>query len=133
MNYLVDAEGRGGFENLEGTAHIEVKEIVRIFLAAIFVDAVPSGDVDDAIAAAKCLRQLRPVQNGPIDEQRSLFQIPRSANIQNDRRVAFIEQPGYEGLAEISRPSGQKHLHYLLPYLRRSAGQYAGRPDRLSA
>src|SRR6516165_11120636 len=48
---LADAGGRGGFENLEGPAHIEVEKIVSVFLAAIFVDAVPGGDVDDAVAA----------------------------------------------------------------------------------
>jgi hypothetical protein len=58
--------------------------------------------VDDAIAPTKCLRQLRPVQNGPFDKQRSLFQIPRRANVENERRVASAEQPRYEGLAEIS-------------------------------
>ena len=42
-----------GFENLEGAAYIKVEEIVSVFLAAIFVDAVPGGDVDDAVAAAK--------------------------------------------------------------------------------
>ena len=65
---LVDAERNGRFENLEGAAHIEVEEIVSVLLAAILVDAVPGGDVDDAAAAAKYLRQLRAVQNGPLDE-----------------------------------------------------------------
>src|SRR3977135_1558898 len=65
---LVDAGGSGGFENLEGAAHIEVEEIVSVFLAAIFVDAVPGGDVDDAVAAAQYFRQLRTVQNGALDE-----------------------------------------------------------------
>src|ERR1700730_11046612 len=65
---LTDAGGSGGFENLEGAAHIEVEEIVSVFLAAILVDAVPGGDVDDAVAAAKYLRQLRAVQHGPLDE-----------------------------------------------------------------
>src|SRR5215469_6312435 len=50
---LANAGGSSGFENLEGAAHIEVEEIVSIFLAAIFVDAVPGGDVDDAVEAAK--------------------------------------------------------------------------------
>jgi hypothetical protein len=112
---LVDAVGSGGFEYLEGAAHIQVKEIVGIFVAAIFVDAVPGGDVDDAIAAAQCLCQLRPVQNGPLDKQRSLFQIPWSAKVENDRCVALGKQPGHKGLAEISGPSGQHHLHSLLP------------------
>ena len=40
-------------ENLEGAAHIEVEEIVSVFLAAIFVDAVPRGDVDDAVQPRK--------------------------------------------------------------------------------
>src|SRR3954451_21555087 len=62
---LADAGGRGGFENLEGATHIEVEEIVSVFLAAIFVDAVPGGDVGDAIAAVKYLGQLRAVQHGP--------------------------------------------------------------------
>ena len=70
---LVDAEGSGRFKNLEGAAHIEVKEIVRIFVAAIFVDAVPGGYVDDAIAPAKYPCQLRPVQNGPLDKHGFLF------------------------------------------------------------
>jgi hypothetical protein len=87
-------------------AHIEVKEIVRIFLGAIFVDAVLGGYVDDAIAAAKGVCQLRPVQNGSLDKYRSLFQIPWSTNIQNHRHMIFVEQHGYNGLAEISRPSG---------------------------
>jgi len=51
VNDLTDAGGRGSFENLEGAAHIEVEEIVSVFLAAIFVDAVPGGDVDDAVAS----------------------------------------------------------------------------------
>src|SRR5689334_1868575 len=102
---LADASGSGGFENLEGAAHIEIEEIVSVFLAAIFVDAVPGGDVDDAVAAAKDLRQLRAVQNGRLDEYGSLVQRPWGANIENDRRIAFFEQPGYEGLPEISRSS----------------------------
>src|SRR5690349_16119512 len=40
---LTYAGGSGGFANLEGAAHIEVEEIVSVFLAAIFVDAVPGG------------------------------------------------------------------------------------------
>src|SRR6516162_9204753 len=108
---LTDAAGRGGFENFEGAAHIEVEEIVRVFLAPIFVDAVPGGDVDDAVAAAKYLRQLRAVQDGPLDELHSPVQIRWYADIENDRRVTFAEQPGYEGLPEISRSSGQQHLH----------------------
>jgi hypothetical protein len=76
-----------------------------------FMDAVPGGYVNDEVAAAKYLRELRPVQNRRLDKHRSLFQIPRRANIQNDRRVALAEQHGHEGLAEISLPSGQKHLH----------------------
>src|SRR5271169_6200865 len=48
---LADAGRSSGFENLEGAAHIEVEEIVSVFLAAIFVDAVPGGDVDNAVAA----------------------------------------------------------------------------------
>ena len=55
---LTDAGGSGGFENREGAAHIEVEELVRVLLAAIFVDAVPGGDVGDAVAAAKYFRQL---------------------------------------------------------------------------
>jgi hypothetical protein len=96
---LADAGGSGGLENLEGAAHIEVEEIVRVFLAPIFVDAVPGGDVDDAVAAAKYLRQLRAVQNRPLDEYGFLSQRRWRANIENDRRVALTEQPGYEGLA----------------------------------
>src|SRR5262245_57423040 len=58
---LTDAGGSGSFENLEGAAHIEVEEIVSVLLTAIFMDTVPGGNVDDAVAAAKYLRQLRPV------------------------------------------------------------------------
>jgi len=112
-----DAEGSRRLKNLESAAHIKIKEIVRVFLAAAFVDTVPGGDVDNALAAAKYVCQFRPVQNGPLDKHPSLFQIPWRTNIQNDRCVAFGKQHRYEGLAEISRPSGQKHLHYLLPYL----------------
>jgi len=108
---LADAGGSGGFENLEGAAHVEVEEIKGVFVAAIFMDAVPGGYVNDEVAAAKYLRELRPVQNRRLDKHHSLFQIPRRAIIQNDRRVALAEQHGHEGLAEISRPSGQKHLH----------------------
>jgi hypothetical protein len=64
---LANAGGSSGFENLEGAAHIEVEEIVRILLAPVFVDAVPGGDVNDAVAAAKYLRQLGAVQNRPLD------------------------------------------------------------------
>src|SRR5215475_3708570 len=67
-----DTGGRGGFENLKGAAHIEVEEIVSVFLAAIFVDTVPGGDVDDAVAAAKYVGQLRAVQDRPLDEHGSL-------------------------------------------------------------
>ena len=74
--------------------HIEVEEIVGGFLAAIFVDAVPGGDVDDAVAAAKDMRQLRAVQNGPLDELRSPVQMQWFANIENDRGITFVEQPG---------------------------------------
>src|SRR6516162_1091870 len=49
---LTDAGGLGSFENLEGAAHIEVEKIASVFLAAIFMDAVPGRDVDDAVAAA---------------------------------------------------------------------------------
>jgi hypothetical protein len=38
---LVDAGGSGRPENLEGAAHIEVEEVVGVFLAAIYVDTVP--------------------------------------------------------------------------------------------
>jgi hypothetical protein len=55
---------------------VQIKEIVRIFLAASFVDTVPGGDVDDAIAATEYFLQLRPIQNGPLDKHRSLFQNP---------------------------------------------------------
>src|SRR5206468_5049895 len=104
---LADADGSGRFKNLEGAAHIQVKEIVGIFVATTFVDTVPGGYVDDAVAAAKYLRQLRPVQNGPLDKNGFFFQIPWSENIQNDRCVTLVEQHGYESLAEISRPSGE--------------------------
>ena len=50
-DYLVDAEGNGRLENLEGPTHIQVKEIVGIFRATHFVDTVPGSDVDNAIAA----------------------------------------------------------------------------------
>jgi hypothetical protein len=59
--------------------------------------------------------------------------MPRRAKVENDRRVALVEQLGREGLAEISRPSGQKDFHHLTPDLPTLPGQYAGRPDRLSA
>ena len=75
------------------------------------MDTVPGGDVNDAIAAAKYFRQFWPVEDRALDKQRSRLQIPRSTNIQNHRRIAPVEQPGYESLAEISRPAGQKHLH----------------------
>ena len=45
------------------------------------------------------------------------------ANIENDRRVAFVEQRGYEGLSEISRSSRQQHLHGLFPDLHLSGTQ----------
>ena len=89
--------------------------------------------MDDAIAAAKCLGQLRPVQNGPLDKQRSLFHMPRRANVENDQRVASVEQPGHEGLAEISRPSGQKDFHHIIPDLPALPEQYSGKSDRLPA
>ena len=76
---------------------------------------MPGGDVDDAVAAAKYLRQLRAVQYRPLDELDSLVQRHWRANIENDRRVALVEQPGYEGLPEISRSSGQQHLRGLFP------------------
>src|SRR6516165_1869281 len=114
---LIDAGRCGGFENLEGAAHIEVEKIVGVFFAAIFVDAVPGGDVDDTVATAKYLRQRRAVQNGPFDEHGSLVQRRRRSNIENDRRVTFVEQLGYEGLPEISRSPGQQHLHGLFPGL----------------
>src|SRR6516162_11229403 len=100
---LVDAGGGRGFEDLEGATHIQVKEIVGVFLAAVFVDPVPGGDVDDAVASANYLRQRQPVQNGLLDKHDSLFQMPRRANVENDRRVAPAEQLGHESLAEISR------------------------------
>jgi hypothetical protein len=70
----------------------------------------------------KYFGQHRAVENGPLDKHRSLLQIPRRPNIENDRRVALVEQLGYEGLAEISRPSGQQHLHGL-PDFHLSAAQ----------
>ena len=78
---LIDAERCRRGKDLEGAADIQVEEIVGVFLAAIFVDAVPGGDVDDAIAAAKHFRQFRPVENGPLDEHRSLLQIQRRTDI----------------------------------------------------
>src|SRR5260370_21771079 len=114
---LIDVGGSHRLESLEGAAHIEVEEIEGIFLAAIFVDAVPGGDVDDAIAATKYLGQVRSVQNRPLDKHRPRFEMPRGANIQNDRRVTFVEQLGQEGAAEISGPARQKHLPYLSPHL----------------
>ena len=53
VNDLVDPERSSRLKDLEGATHIQVKEIVGILLATIFVDAVPGGYVDDAIAAAK--------------------------------------------------------------------------------
>src|ERR1700751_6011677 len=110
---LADAGGGSGFEHLERAAHIEVEKLVSVFFAAIFVDAVPGGDVDDAVAAAKYLRQLRAIQNGPLDEHGAVVQTWWRANIENDRRVAFFDQPGYEGLSEISRSSRQPPPHGL--------------------
>jgi hypothetical protein len=130
---LVDAGGGGGFEDLEGATHIQVKKIVDVFLAAVFVDAVPGGDVDNAVTSANYLRQRQPVHDGPLDKHRSLFQMPWRANVENDRRVAPAEQPGHESLGEISRPAGQQHLHTLLPNLPALHRQYGGRPDHLSA
>jgi DNA end-binding protein Ku len=78
-----------------------------------FVDAVPGGDVDDAVAAAKYLRQLRAVQNGRLDEHGSPRSKTVTSDIENDRRIAFFEQPGYEGLPEISRSSRQQQPHGL--------------------
>jgi hypothetical protein len=115
--------GSGRFKNLEGAAHIEVKEIVGVFFATIFVDTMPRSDVNDGIAAAKYFGQRRPVQNRPCDKDLSLFQIPWRANIQNDGRITPVEQPWHESPPEISRPSCQKHLHGLLRHLRlRSVG-----------
>ena len=65
MTLPMPAEAAASKKNLEGAAHIEVEEIVSVLLAPILVDAVPGGDVNDAVAAAKYLRQLRPVQDGP--------------------------------------------------------------------
>jgi len=78
---------------------------------------VPSGDVDDAVTAAKYLRQLGAVQDGPLDELRSPVQMRWCADIEDNRRIAFVEQPGYEALPEITRSSGQQHLHGLFPNL----------------
>src|SRR5689334_22807971 len=89
---LTDTGGSGGLENLEGAAHIEVEEIVSVFIAAIFVDAVPGGDVDDAVAAANYLHQLRAVQNGSLNENGPLVQMWWRANIEKERRVTFVEQ-----------------------------------------
>jgi hypothetical protein len=58
------------------------KKSYEIFLATSFVDTVPGGDVNNAIAATKYVCQLRPVQNGPLDKHRFLFQIPWRTNIQ---------------------------------------------------
>jgi len=91
------------------------------------VDTVPRGYVDNAIAAAKYFRHLRPVQNRPFDKQRSLFQIPWRTNIENDRRITPVEQPGDESPSEISGPSCQKHLHSLLRHL----PLFASVPERL--
>jgi hypothetical protein len=65
-------------------------------------------------SSARPLRLLRPVQNRPFDKHGSLFQIPWRTNIQNDRRITPVEQPGYESPPEISGPSCQKHLHGFL-------------------
>jgi hypothetical protein len=81
----------------------------------------------------KYLRQPRAVQNGSLEKHRSFLQLSRRTNIENDRRVTFVEQHGYEGLAEISRPDGQQHFHCLFPDLQLFHTQSAGRPDRLSA
>jgi hypothetical protein len=41
---------------------------------------------------------------------------------------ALVEQLGYEGLAKISRPAGQQHLHRLFPDLQLFPTQSAGKP-----
>src|ERR1700757_4086047 len=82
---LTDLGGSCRFENLEGAAHIEVEKIVGVLLAAVFVDAVPGGDVNDEIAAAKYPRQLRAVEDGPLDKHGSLVQMRWRTNIENDR------------------------------------------------
>jgi len=65
----------------------------------------------------------------PSIKSAPFFQVPWRTNIENDRHITLVEQQGYEGLAEISRPSGQQHLHYLLPNLpafRREIWRQAG-------
>ena len=49
---------RGRLKNLESATHVQVKKIVGILLATRFVDAVPGGYVNDAIAAAKMFLQV---------------------------------------------------------------------------
>ena len=67
---------------------------------------------------------------GSLDEHRSLFQSPWCPDIENDRRITPVEQPGDEGLAEIPRSSGQKHLHRLLRHLPPVAKQYRCTQER---
>ena len=86
--------------------------------------------MDDAVATAKHSRQLRPVENGSLDEHRSLFQSPWRPDIENQRRVTPVEQPRDEGLAEIPRSSRQKHLHRLLRHLPLFARQYPCTQER---
>ena len=68
MKTILSMPSEAEASNLEGAADIQVEKIVGIFLASILVDAVPRGDVDDAIATAKHFRQLRPVENGSVNE-----------------------------------------------------------------
>jgi hypothetical protein len=91
---------------------------------------VPGGYVDNAIAATKYFCEPRPVQNRSFNKHRFLFQIPWSTNIQDHWCITFVEQHGYEGLAEISGPSGQKHFHCFLPTYPLFARQYAWRQGR---
>ena len=44
--------------------------------------------------AAEHLRQLRAVQNGPLDELHSGVQMRRCSNIENDRRVTWVSSLG---------------------------------------
>src|SRR5271156_1718588 len=117
---LADTERNRSLENLEGASHIQVKEVVGIFLSTTFVDAVPSSYMDDAIAADEEFLQLQPIKNRPLEKDRVLRQIPWGTNIQNHRCMPFLPQHGDERLAEIARPACQKYPHSVRSLLRDS-------------
>ena len=83
---LLIAERSGRFENLESSAHIQVKEIIGVFLATNFVDAVPGRYVHNAITAAKRFIQLFSIQDGSSDKYLT-SQIAGRAKVENYRRI----------------------------------------------